>query len=245
MDAREKENGTVYEANLAGLLGEAGVMILAGVLMALLSQRAPMMRSLLAVLLAVRFAMLHRRGDVIVFLIGAVLGGGNDLTMVCWNVCHYNAPTPLPVPFPDWMILVWGEVFLFFRRLMRFGPFLEPADGAVPGTDWALLLDLAILVPLKVVLFRYSATPWSVGTLLGSALLVRYLVIAPPLHERRLLLVILILGPAYEFALIASGLYVYEHGSVLGMPVWLMAYWVYVFRVLKTLDDRLERHLAG
>jgi hypothetical protein len=245
MGVREKENGAVYEASLGDLLKEAGVLILAGAVMALLGRNAPMMRTLVTVVLAARFAMLYRRGDVFVFLTGALLGGGNDLLMVCWNVCHYNAPTVLPVPFPDWMILVWGEVFLFFRRLMRFRPFLGPADGALPGTDWALLLDLAILIPLKIVLFRYSATPWIVGTVLGSTLLVRYLVIAPPLHERRLLLAILVLGPAYEFALVASGLYVYGHAAVFGMPVWLPAYWIYVFRVLKTLDDRLELRLAG
>jgi hypothetical protein len=244
MEVLEKGNGAVYEANRGDLLKEAGVLVLAGALMALLGQNAPTMRVLVTVIIAARFGMLYRRGDVFVFLTGALLGGGNDLLMVCGNICHYNAPTLLPVPFPDWMILVWGEVFLFFRRLMRFRPFLRPTDSASHGTDWALLLDFALLVPLKFVLFWYSATPWIVGTVLGGVLLVRYLVIAPPPHERRLLLAILILGPAYEFVLVASGLYEYGHTALLGMPVWLPAYWVYVFRVLKSLDDHLEPRLV-
>ncbi len=165
--------------------------------------------------------------------------------MVWWKVCHYTAPTLMPVPFPDWMIPVWGEVFLFFRRLMRFQPFTGKA-GAIPyGADWALLLDLALLIPLTVVFFGHASAPWLVATVLGSTLLLRYLIIAPPLHERLLLLAIVALGPAYEFVLVASGLYVYDHGAVFGLPVWLPAYWIYVFRVLKALDDRIEPRLGG
>ncbi len=78
-DLTREGGGAPYGASLGDLLKEAGVLVLAAGLMALFSQNAPLMRALLALLAAARFFVLYRRGDIVVFLLGMALGGGNDL----------------------------------------------------------------------------------------------------------------------------------------------------------------------
>ena len=58
-----------------------------------------------------------------------------------------------------------------------------------------------------------------------------------------IMLAILILGPLYEIVLIAGGLYLYQTPVVFGMPLWLIIYWVFIFRVLKAVIDRMEYYL--
>lgn len=234
---------SAYEATGRDLLAETTVMLAVAAGVALAGARTGLMTVFIAGLLLVRFAFLYRRGDVLIFVLGLILGGGNDLLSMWQGVYRYTPPTLLPVPIPGWMLVFWGEAFLFFRRLMRCGPFL--ADRTVSrGLDLPLALDLLLLIPLKRTLYRYAAVPWVPDTVFAAALLLRYLVAPPKAHERRLLLTILLLGPFYEALLIAAGLYVYQHGIVLGMPVWLIVYWLYIFRVLKALLDRIELRLA-
>lgn len=87
------------------------------------------------------------------------------------------------------------------------------------GVDLPLALDLLMVIPLKRMLYHYAGVPWVPALVFAAALLLRYLIAPPQAHERRLLLTILVLGPFYEALLIAAGLYVYQHGVVLGMPV--------------------------
>jgi hypothetical protein len=73
---------------------------------------------------------------------------------------------------------------------------------------------------------------------------VRLLVFPPRPAERKLMLVILVLGPLYEALLIKGGLYEYQNGVVLGMPIWLVVYWVFISRVIKTVFDWMEGKIA-
>lgn len=234
---------TAYKATGKELLAEAAVLLIVAAGVAVAGQRTGVMTVFIAVLLAVRFAVLYRRGDVLVFILGVILGGGNDLLSMWQGVYRYTPPTLLPVPIPGWMVVFWGEAFLFFRRLMRYRPFLAD-DSVKQGLDLPLALDLLMVIPLKRMLYHYAAVPWVPDLVFAAALLLRYLIAPPQTHERRLLLTILILGPFYEALLIAAGLYVYQHGIVLGMPVWLIVYWLYIFRVLKAIIDRLELRIA-
>ena len=235
---------SAYESTSKELLAEAAVLLLVAAGVAVAGQRTGTMTVFIAALLAGRFALLYRRGDVVVFVLGIILGGGNDLLSMWQGVYRYTPPTLLPVPIPGWMVVFWGEAFLFFRRLMRYRPFLA-GDPVKRGLDLPLVLDLLMLIPLKRMLYHFAAVPWVPDLVFAVALLLRYLIAPPQAHERRLLLAILILGPLYEALLIAAGLYVYQHGIVLGMPVWLIVYWLYIFRVLKAIIDRLELRMAA
>ena len=234
----EHTSGTPYLATWHDLLAESAVMILAAAAMAALGQTA-WMTIVIPCLIAARFSFLYRRGDVVVFLLGVVLGGGNDIISMWKGVYFYTPPTWLPVPIPVWMVLFWGEAFLFFRRLMRFPGCVADESLRFP-VDLPLVLDLAMLIPLKMALYRTASIPWVPDAVFAAALLIRYLV-APPLpHERRFLLTILVLGPLYEMVLVGSGLYVYQHPFLLGIPLWLIVYWIYILRILKGVVDRLE-----
>ncbi len=237
--------GTTYRTTLPELLAEAGVLLFIALMVAFFGSNTKAMSGIVVAVIGARFVMLRRRGDLVIFIAGVVLGGGNDLLSMWRGVYWYTPPTILPVPIPVWMLFFWGEAFLFFRRLMRFGPFLGPEEGSARLLDRAFLLDLAILIPLKMVLYRTAAIPWLPDAFFASVLLVRYLILPPARHERRLLLTILVLGPFYEILLIAAGLYVYQHGILLGMPLWLAVYWLYIFRVLKALIDWMERRLTA
>ncbi len=234
-----------YQSTFPELLAEAGVLLFIALMVAFFGSNTKAMSLIVAVVIAGRFAVLRRRGDVVIFLAGLLLGGGNDLLSMWRGVYWYTPPTILPVPIPVWMLFFWGEAFLFFRRLMRFGPFLGPEAGSARLLDRAFLLDLAILIPLRAVLYQTAAIPWVPDVFFATVLLVRYLILPPARHERRLLLTILVLGPFYEILLIAAGLYVYQHGVLFGMPLWLAIYWIYIFRVLKALADWMEGRFAA
>jgi hypothetical protein len=228
-----------YRATTRELIAEAAVMFVTAGGVAMFGTHPTRMPMFIAALLAARFALLYRRGDLFVFIMGILLGGGSDCLSVANGVYRYTPPTLLPWPIPMWMVVFWGEAFLFFRRLMRYRPFLAD-NAATHGLDLPLVLDLLMLIPLKRMLYAWAAVPWLPDTVFAAALLVRYLLAPPRPHERRLLLTILVLGPFYEILLIAAGLYQYHHGIVFGMPVWLIVYWVYIFRVLKSLLDLVE-----
>jgi hypothetical protein len=126
---------------------------------------------------------------------------------------------------------------------MRFPPFVADSTVRIP-VDLPLVADLLMLIPLKMALYRTASIPWQPDAIFAAALLLRYLVAPPRTHERGVLLTILILGPLYEIALVASGLYVYQNGILFGIPLWLIVYWLYIFRVLKAVIDRLDIALA-
>lgn len=232
-----------YQASTKELLAEAAVLLTVAGVVVPAGQNTLFMTGFIALLLAARFALLYRRGDILIFLLGLVLGGGNDLLSMWQGVYRYTPPTLLPVPIPGWMLVFWGEAFLFFRRLMRFRPFVDDAT-VTRVIDTPLALDLLMVIPLKRMLYRCAGMPWVPDVIFACALLLRYLIAPPQPHERRLLLTILLLGPFYEALLIAGGLYIYQHGVVFGMPVWLIVYWLYIFRVLKAIIDRIELRLA-
>jgi hypothetical protein len=239
----EIKTGCAYETTRSELLAEAGVMALAVAAVYFLHGRGRAMPAAMGAIIGLRFLVLNRRGDWIFFLLGVVLGGGNDLFSMYKHVYHYTAPTILPVPIPLWMVVFWGQVFVSFRKLMRFGPFLGPRRR-LPLIDAPLALDILIAVIYRMIIYRTASTPWLPDALFAAILVVRVLVLPPEPHERRLMLAMLIIGPLYEMLLIGCGLYVYQTGVLLGMPLWLVVYWVFIIRALKAVFDRIEIRLA-
>ena len=230
-----------YRTTRSELAGEVGVMAAALVLMSFLS-RNPAMPYAMAALVIGRFLLLNRRGDWVFFLIGLVVGGGNDLLSMYKGVYAYAAPTALPVPIPLWMVIFWGQIFLSFRKLMRYGQFLGP-DLKPPLIDLPLALDLVVVVAYRMIIYRTASVPWLPDALFAAILIVRLLVAPPTDNERRIMVAMLIIGPVYEIILIAAGLYKYQTGVLFGMPLWLIVYWVFVVRLLKAVFDRVEHFL--
>ncbi len=114
-----------YQASAKDLFGEVIVLLIAAGLIHFLGSNTHLMTIIIAILILARFLVLNRKGDWIFFLLGVILGGGNDILSMYKGVYHYLPPTNLPVPIPLWMVFFWGEIFVFFRKLTRFGPFLD------------------------------------------------------------------------------------------------------------------------
>jgi len=242
----ESYKNKAYQASGKDLFSEAAVLLLSAGFIYFLAHKTYVMSAVMAAIIILRFALLNRRGDYIFFLIGLVAGGGNDLLSMFKGVYAYLPPhdfTDLPIPV--WMLFFWGEIFVFFRKLMRSGPFLGESRHVGKLIDLPLALDLVVVVTYRLIIYRTASHPWHPDALFAVILIVRLLLAPPKSHERRLMLLMLFLGPLYEIMLIASRLYHYQTGVVLGMPVWLIIYWVFVVRFLKAVFDRVENFLAG
>ena len=235
-----KPSGSADQTSNRDLLAEIAVMALAVLLIARFGQQTPLMSGLMAGLIIARFLILNRKGDWMFFVLGVVLGGGNDLLSMWKGVYRYTPPTFLPVPIPLWVVFFWGQVFVSFRKLMRWGPFRGPDQPPARLLDAPLALDILIAVIYRLVIYRTAAQPWVPDALFAAILAVRVILIPPPPHERLLMIAMLVIGPAYEILLIGSGLYLYQTGVLLGMPLWLIVYWVFIIRALKAVFDRVE-----
>ena len=232
-----------YRTTAAELAAEVAVMAAALLCMALFA-RHRFMPAAMAVIIGGRFLLLNRRGDWVFFLIGVIVGGGNDLLSMYKGVYSYAAPTVLPAPIPLWMVVFWGQIFVSFRKLMRYGQFLGPDEPPARLLDLPLALDLVVAVVYRLIIYRTASIPWQPDALYAAILVTRLLLIPPREHERKLLLAMLVIGPVYEMILIGAGFYHYQTGVLFGMPLWLIVYWVFVSRMLKAIFDRVEHFLA-
>lgn len=215
-------------------------MLAAVVAIYFFSPRTNIMSGIMAVIIIGRFLLLNRRGDWIFFLLGLFLGGGNDYLSMWRGVYRYTPPTILPVPIPIWVLFFWGQIFVAFHTLMRFGPFRGPEEPPKRLLDAPLALDIVVAVIYRMIIYRTASIPWLPDALYAVILIIRLLVIPPLDHERKLMLAILVIGPAYEIILMACGLYQYQTGVFFGMPLWLIIYWVFIIRALKAVFDRVE-----
>jgi hypothetical protein len=238
--------GKAYQATGKEVLSEAAVLLVAAGFIYFFAHQTYLMSGIMAAILVLRFAVLNRRKDWVFFLIGLLAGGGNDLMSMFKGVYAYLPPHDFSgLPIPVWMLFFWGEIFVFFRKLMRFGPFSGANEPPLKLIDLPLALDLIVVITYRLIIYRTAGHAWHPDALFAAILIVRLLLSPPKLHERRLMLLMLILGPVYEMILIASRLYHYQTGVVLGMPLWLIIYWVFVVRFLKAIFDRMENFLGG
>jgi hypothetical protein len=229
-----------YETTPRELYSEVAVMSAAVILVYFFYENTRLMSVIMAALMIGRFALLNRKGDWLFFVIGVVVGGGNDVMSMYKEVYQYTPKSILPVPIPVWMVLFWGQIFVSFRKLMRFGPFRGPDQPPKRLIDAPLALDVLIAVAYRMIIYRTASEYWLPDALFAAILIARLLVFPPKDHERKLMLAMLVIGPLYEILLIGCGLYVYQTGVVFGMPLWLIIYWVFIIRVLKAIFDRVE-----
>ncbi len=233
-----------YKTTAFQLVAEGAVLLGAAVMVYFNGQNTKLMSIFIAALIVARFVLLYQKGDAWVFALGVAAGGGNDVMSMWRGVYYYTPETILPVPIPIWMVVFWGLAFLFLRRLMRFGPFFEDRSGH-RLLDRAFIADIGIAAAYRFIVYNWASVPYLPGALYASILAARVLVFPPRDAERKLMIAVVILGPFYEYLLIEGGLYVYQNGVVLGMPVWLVVYWAFIMRVVKAVFDWMEARLSG
>ena len=236
----DKSEGKAYQTTQSDLLGETAVILFITLIIYFFSQNTKVMSITFSLIIIFRFMLLNRKGDVIFFLMGVILGGGNDLMSMWKGVYYYTPSTILPVPIPVWMLFFWGEIFIFFRRLIRYGPFLRTANMPKRLLELPFVLDLILLTIFRIIIYRYASEPWLPDALFAGIFSVRFLLIPPATDERKLMIAILIIGPVYEIVLIRFGLYVYQNGLVMGLPIWLIIWWIFIIRILKVITDKIE-----
>ncbi len=235
----KREHARPYTSSFGDLFLEALVLLAVAAMVFFYGKNTPYMSIFIGVLIALRFALLYQRGDVIYFVIGVIAGGGNDVMSMWRGVYSYTPDTVLPVPIPVWMVIFWGLAFLFLRRLLRYSAFTEDKDSRLLNKPF--VLDVVVVVLYRVIVYNHAAEPWLPGALFASILALRLLLAPPTDKERKLMLLVLVLGPFYEALLIGGGLYNYQNPVFLGMPLWLIIYWVFIIRFIKAVFGWLER----
>lgn len=235
----ENIESKLYQTTLFELIFESFMLITTAIIIYFFYNNSLVMHIAIIFIIIFRFLVLNKSGDYIYLIIGIVLGGGNDIISMWKKVYYYTPETILPVPIPLWMLLFWGEVFIFFRKIMRYKPFLGKLDKP-ELLDPPLIADLIIFVILRIVIYKFANKPWVPDAIYSFIYVVRILILPPKPNERKLILTMLILGPIYEIALVKCGLYVYQNGIIFGLPLWLIIWWLFVIRLFKAISDRIE-----
>jgi len=196
--------------------------------------------------LILRFYLINEPGDWLFFLFGVLAGGGNDLLSMIKGVYSYTSIKILPcLPLPFWMILFWGQVFLIFRKVFNIkwfqgaefqktGPFLKG------WLNVQLIVDLIIVVCLRLIIYNTFTDFWLPGIIYGVIIGARFIIFHPKKNE---LLIIAVLPYAFIFEglMVAFGLYIYINPILLGMPLWLFLWWIFLVPLLlKEIFDRIE-----
>ena len=206
----------------------------------------PMMSAVIGVNIAARFLLIGRRYDWIFFLIGFICGGGNDLMSMIKGVYYYTPEHLLPAPIPIWMLVFWGHIFVAFRQLFRLPALgLSPVPDPPWKVDRRLVTDLVTVVALRIIIYNFVQQEPVPAIGYAAAIVLRVLALPPRKNEWLAMAVVVPLGVLYEAALIGLGLYVYFDPVFLGMPAWLIIYWVFMLPLfIKGIFDRIEVALA-
>ena len=209
------------------------------------AQNTPVMTCLIVGNIALRFILMGRRYDWVYLLIGVAGGGGNDLMSMLKDVYYYTPKDVLPIPI--WMLLLWGHVFVAFRQFFRLPFFIGPELKGKPWRlDKRLIADIAVVVLFRVIIYNFVHKDPIPTYAFGAVLAARLILIPPKIHEWKLIAAIMILGPAYEAACIRFGLYVYYNPVFLGMPAWLLIYWVFIVPLfMGGIFERMEYSQAA
>ncbi|MHA1368695.1 MAG: hypothetical protein ACTSWN_12100 [Promethearchaeota archaeon] len=202
--------------------------------------------------LIARFICLNAKGDWLFFTFGVIGGGGNDMMSMIRGVYNYKSITIVPFLnglMPLWSILFWGQVILLFRKIFNV-PIFKGEGFKKEGflfKGWIskkLLLDLAILIILRVIIYNtYSLDWWIPALLYFIVILVRFIVYRPKRNE---LYIMIILPYAFIFEglMVSFGLYEYYNPVFLGMPAWLYLWWVFLVPIfVKEIFDMLEFYM--
>jgi hypothetical protein len=122
---------------------------------------------------------------------------------------------------------------------------VAPFEGNPWKPDARLIADVSVFIVLRMLVYLLVRNEPLVTILFGVVVAVRLAVIPPDRSGWLLIALVTVMGVAYEALLIAFGLYIYYDPVFLGMPGWLLIYWVFMIPVfMKGIFDRIESTLA-
>ena len=240
-------------------LVDAGTIVVASVAICLAADRLALMSVLVPALLVGRFLLW--RGplvpELLFFGVCTALGAFNDWSSVVRHgVYAYSVPVYWPQlsTIPVWMLLFWGMILRFFATLAsweRLGPGAARDDvhlgRRVVRSPWLRVgVLLAIVAVTRQLVYRYFDHPVLSWLPFALALLSYAALLRPDRHDRRLVLLFLVGGPAVEVLYIqVAGLHRYSLGWLGGVPLWIALWWVLAVLVWKDLAGRIQRALGS
>jgi len=230
------------------------------------TDRLALMTALVPAVVLVRFALWARlprgeRGSLAAeaafFAVCTALGAFNDWSSVVRHgVYDYTAPHYFPelTTIPLWMLLFWGMILRFLITLFRWRRLQPPPRprndvhlGAhVVRRAWVkIAAQLAIVVATRQLVYRLYDDPiWS-WLPFGAALLAYVALFRPDRHDRRMISMFAIGGPAIEALYIQVGhLHHYALGWLGGVPLWIALWWILAALIWKDLGGRLQLALS-
>lgn len=197
--------------------------------------------------LLIRFILVNEKGDWIFFLIGVVAGGGNDFMSMINGVYYYTAIPIIPnLALPIFMWLFWGQVFLLFRKIFNV-PWFKGEEFKKDGIllngwiDKKVILDIVLIIILRAVIYNTAQMDfWIPSLFYGIGVSIR-LIIFPAKRNEWFIIIILPYAFMFEGLMVTFGLYVYFNPVFLGLPLWLMIWWIMLVPiVVKEIFDRIE-----
>jgi hypothetical protein len=254
---RVSDRGFVIDAS-------AIVAVSAGICLA--SDRLAVMTALVPAVIAARFAMWIQLpkeergtvwGELAFFALCTAIGAFNDWnSVVRHEVYTYTAPHYFPdlSTIPLWMLLFWGMILRFLATLFqwrRLGPPPQPKNELhlahhVVHRSWAkVAAQLMIVVVTRQLIYRWYGDPVLSWIPFIAALALFVLLFRPDRHDRLLIGVFAVGGPAVEALYIQLGeLHQYELGWLAGVPLWIGLWWILAALIWKDLSNRLQLVLA-
>jgi hypothetical protein len=128
----------------------------AAVFIAFFMKKTPLISALICVNIIARFILIGRKYDWVFFLIGFVLGGGNDLVSMLTHVYRYTPPQILHMPIPFWMLVFWGQILVAFRQLFQLPVFQGPPVKGNPWRiDFRLIADITTFIALRIIIYNF------------------------------------------------------------------------------------------
>lgn len=123
---------------------------------------------------------------------------------------------------------------------MRYISVLECASSPLK-----LTVELVLVFATRQLLYRYYLDPLLSWAPFAAALLVYVALFRPSGHERILMALAAVVGPAVEIAFIRAGhLHHYHLGWLGGVPLWIVLWWVLAVLIWNDVSGRLLGALA-
>ena len=194
--------------------------------------------------------------EVALLTLCTLLGAGNDWnTVVRHHVYDYTVPhlsvSARGIPF--WMLLYWGIILRFVVSLCRWERLAPPrfpaADvhlGArlISSPGLKIAAEVALTVATRQMIYVYYLDPWLSWLPFAVALVIYGYAFRPARHERLLLGLAAVGGPAVEVVFIRiGGLHAYHLGWLGGVPLWIILWWMLAVLIGNDLSARLLARL--
>lgn len=247
---------------------DAAAIALVSVAICAASHSLAFMTALVPSVLAARFAIFavlsqQERGGASLaaelgfFVLCTLVGAFNDWSSVVRHEIYaYTVPSYFPElsTIPLWMLLFWGMILRFLATLFRWHRLAPPPgtrdDVFLPGrrlrSRWLKIgIELALVAATRQLVYRHFDAPLLSWLPFAVALALFALLLRPDRHDRLLLGLFALGGPAIEVLYIQVGhLHRYDLGWIAGVPLWIALWWLLAALIWKDLSGRLQSAFA-